>query len=130
MSLTHLIDTDIFIDLQRQYPPAVNWFNTLDSSVIGVPGLVALELIQDARNKSESIASEKFIEKFQIVLPNPEAFQWAIDHYADTVLANGTGVIDMVIAAIAINQDLILYTFNVKHYRGIPDLVTSQPYSK
>ncbi len=49
-----LLDSDVMIDLLRQYPSAVEWFNTLeDEEEIILPGYVVMELIQGCRNKIE-----------------------------------------------------------------------------
>lgn len=42
-----LVDTDILIDVQRGHPPALAWFRGL-TTLPGIPGFVAMELIQDA----------------------------------------------------------------------------------
>ena len=48
-----LLDTDVMIDLLRQYPPAVAWLDSLGSEEIILPGFVAMELIQGCRDKAE-----------------------------------------------------------------------------
>ena len=49
-----LLDTDVMIDLLREYPPAVEWFNALaEDEVIILPGYVVMELLQGCRNKRE-----------------------------------------------------------------------------
>ena len=47
-----VLDTDVLIDIQRSHPPAVAWFSTLNE-LPSVPGLVVMELIQDARNRQQ-----------------------------------------------------------------------------
>jgi predicted nucleic acid-binding protein len=44
-----LLDTDVLIDVQRGHPPALAWFAGL-TELPAVPGLVVMELVQDARN--------------------------------------------------------------------------------
>jgi predicted nucleic acid-binding protein len=58
-----LLDTDIMIDLLRQYPPAVAWLNSLGDEEIVLPGFVAMEL-QGCDNKAE----QNKVEKVLIVL--------------------------------------------------------------
>jgi len=41
-----LLDTDIVIDVLREYPPAVAWFQSVANEEIVLPGFVAMELIQ------------------------------------------------------------------------------------
>ena len=49
-----LLDSDVMIDLLRQYPPATQWFDALDEDEeVALPGYVVLELIQGCRNKRE-----------------------------------------------------------------------------
>jgi len=40
-----LLDTDVLIDIQRNYEAACTWFSSLNE-VPFIPGLVAMELIQ------------------------------------------------------------------------------------
>jgi len=39
-----LLDTDVMVDILRGYEPAKEWLASVEE--IGVPGLVAMELIQ------------------------------------------------------------------------------------
>jgi hypothetical protein len=49
-----LLDSDVMIDLLRQYPPATRWFDALDDEEeLLLPGYVVMELIQGCRNKVE-----------------------------------------------------------------------------
>jgi hypothetical protein len=48
-----LLDTDVTIDLLRDHPPAVAWISGLGSAPIGLPGLVAMELLQGCKNQGE-----------------------------------------------------------------------------
>ena len=41
-----LLDTDVMIDLVRQYPPALAWLTAKGDEEIVLPGFVVLELIQ------------------------------------------------------------------------------------
>jgi hypothetical protein len=43
------VDTDVLIDVQRNHPPALLWFQSL-VQVPSVPGFVVMELIQSALN--------------------------------------------------------------------------------
>ena len=63
-----LVDTDVLIDIQRGHPPALAWFGGL-TALPAVPGLVVMELIQDARNKKEVRAALKLTAPLQIVWP-------------------------------------------------------------
>jgi predicted nucleic acid-binding protein len=45
----YLVDTDVMIDIQRGYGPALAWFASLPE-LPSIPGFVVMELIQDAQN--------------------------------------------------------------------------------
>lgn len=48
----YLVDTDVMIDIQRGYAPALAWFVSVPS-LPSIPGFVVMELIQDAQNKQQ-----------------------------------------------------------------------------
>ncbi|MCY4604723.1 MAG: VapC toxin family PIN domain ribonuclease, partial [Gemmatimonadetes bacterium] len=45
-------------------------------------------------------------------------------------LSHNLGLLDALIAACAIGSSATLCTFNVKHYRIVPDLDVAQPYAR
>jgi predicted nucleic acid-binding protein len=45
-------------------------------------------------------------------------------------LSNSRGLLDALIASCAVGRGLTLCTFNVKHYRVVPNLLTAQPYAR
>ena len=49
-----LVDTDVMVDVMRRHAPAVAWLDSLDTETIGIPGLVAMELLQGCRNREEN----------------------------------------------------------------------------
>lgn len=46
-----LPDTDIMVDILRDYPPAVQWMQSLGDEAIALPGFVVMELIQGCQTK-------------------------------------------------------------------------------
>ena len=48
-----LLDTDVMIDILRDHSPAITWLQALGQTPIGLPGLVAMELIQGCRTRVE-----------------------------------------------------------------------------
>lgn len=58
-----IVDTDVLIDVQRGLTPAVDWFAKL-SELPRLPGLVAMELIQDARNAQEVKRAQSLFAHF------------------------------------------------------------------
>jgi len=62
-----LLDTDVMIDVLRKYPLAISWLNELESEMIGIPGLVAMELLQGCRNREEQKLVENTLNFFSFI---------------------------------------------------------------
>lgn len=124
-----LVDTDVLIDIQRRYQPAIAWFASLDD-IPGVPGFVAMELFQDAPDARRIREVELLLAPLDIFWPNASDCQRALSDFRTLHLSHGLGLLDALIGATAIGHGATLVTFNVRHFRPIPGLVTEQPYGK
>jgi predicted nucleic acid-binding protein len=124
-----LLDTDILIDFQRGFAPAVEWFRSL-SDTPSIPGLVAMELIQDARDSREVERSRKLAAPFDVVWPSEADCTLALEVFRTHHFSHNLGLIDSLIGATALGLDATLCTFNDKHYRVIPGLQLSRPCSR
>jgi predicted nucleic acid-binding protein len=126
-----LLDSDVMIDLLRQYPPATRWFDTLDDEEeLLLPGYVVMELIQGCRNKVEQERLRRELATYGIVWPTPADCDEALDIFTAYHLSHNAGLLDVLIGQTAVALGVPLYTFNQKHYRFIPRLQTIQPYEK
>jgi predicted nucleic acid-binding protein len=124
-----LVDTDVLIDIQRGHPPAVAWFAGL-ADLPAVPGIVVMELIQDARNSTEVRKALKFVAPLPIVWPTETDCTRALSDFSVYHLSHSLGLLDSLIAACAVGRSATLYTFNVKHYKAVPGLIVTQPYTR
>jgi len=124
------LDTDVMIDLLRQYPPAVAWLDSLGSREIVLPGFVAMELIQGCRDKAEQGEMDRELRAYGVAWPSPAACDDALFIFADYHLSHGLGILDALIGQMAVAMNVALYTFNKKHYSVIPNLKILQPYEK
>jgi predicted nucleic acid-binding protein len=124
-----LVDTDVLIDVQRKHRPALDWFASL-VELPAIPGFVAMELIQDARNKREVRQALKLIAPMEIVWPAENDCSRALSDFTAYHLSHSLGLLDALIAACAVGQQGTLFTFNVKHYRIVPGLKVIQPYAR
>jgi len=124
-----LVDTDVLIDVQRGHPPALAWFGGL-ADLPAVPGFVVMELVQDARNAREVRQALKLGAPLQVVWPTGTDCTRALSDFTAYHLSHGLGLLDALIAACAVGLSATLYTFNDKHYRVVPGLVTAQPYTR
>ncbi|HEY3331231.1 MAG TPA: PIN domain-containing protein [Capsulimonadaceae bacterium] len=130
MSFLGLLDTDVCIDVLRKHPPSIDWLTNVDVTTIGIPIFVVLELIQNSSNRREADACGLFYNQFEIVLPSTQGLIALPHQFVDLHLAQGTGLIDVLIAGTAISHQVPLYTFNIRHYKNIPDLHITQPYTR
>src|SRR5579872_2772345 len=114
-----LLDTDIMIDINREYEPTLNWFATL-AEPPALPGFVVLELINGCRDRKEMKKVERLVESFQVCWPTERDCNRAIKTFSQCYLAHGTGPTDILIGQTAVGLKATLYTFNLKHFNRIP----------
>lgn len=124
-----LLDTDVLIDIQRGYQPAVQWFSTLNE-LPGVPGFVVMELYQDAPDARRLREVDQLIAPLTVVWPSQRDCQRALTDFRALHLSHGIGLLDALIGATAIGLNAILVTFNLRHFSPLTVLTTEQPYSK
>jgi predicted nucleic acid-binding protein len=124
-----LLDTDVLIDVQRGHPPALAWFGSLVDLPV-VPGIVVMELVQDARNDREVRQALKLAAPFRVIWPTEADCNRALSNFTAYHLSHNLGLLDALISACAIGLSATLMTFNVKHYRVVPGLTIGQPYAR
>jgi predicted nucleic acid-binding protein len=124
-----LLDTDVLIDVQRNYPPAVKWFGEL-AELPHVPGFVVMELLQDANNAQQIHRALKLVEPLGVIWPSEADCELALALFRDLHLPRGLGLLDSLIAACALGRSATLCSFNVKHFRAVPELELQRPYVK
>jgi predicted nucleic acid-binding protein len=125
----YLLDTDVLIDIQRGHVPAIDWFASL-AAVPSVPGFVVMELVQDAQNSQRVRQALKLVAPLPVVWASEADCAAALSAFTAYHLSNRLGLLDALIGACAVGHNLTLCTFNVKHYRVVPNLVTAQPYAR
>jgi predicted nucleic acid-binding protein len=123
-------DTDVMIDILREYPPAMEWLRSLGDGEVRLSGYVCAELIQGCRNKGEQSKVRNLLAKYAVVWPDAETCDRALNVFTRFFLSDGLGIIDALIAQSAVDIGINLATFNTKHYRCVPGLQTYQPYRR
>jgi predicted nucleic acid-binding protein len=124
-----LVDTDVLIDVQRGHSPALAWFAGL-TELPGVPGFVVMELVQDARSAREVRKALKLVAPLQVIWPTEPDCARAMSDFTAYHRSHALGLLDALIAACAVGRSATLNTFNDKHYRVVPGLVTARPYTR
>ena len=125
-----LLDTDVMIDILREYPPALAWLRSLDDDIIALPGFVLMELIQGCKTKKEQQSLSTELDAYKILWPTHSDCNEAVKLFTRYRLSHNIGIIDVLIGQLSLSFDLPLHTFNKKHYEPIPHLTTVQPYTK
>ena len=123
------LDSDILVDMLRGFTPSLAWYAGLVAKP-GVPSVVAMELIQGTRNSAELRMVTKVLKPLRLVWPTEIDCAKALADFTKFHLSHALGLVDAFIAATVVGQGATLCTFNVKHYRMVPGLATSQPYDR
>jgi len=125
-----LVDTDVVVDCLRGTAPSREWLQRTSTEALGLPGVVAMELLIGCRNRAEIQHLQKFLDTFAIVWPDASEFARAYELLAEHRLASGLGIPDCLVAAMALVRKARIYTFNSKHFRVIPGVDAQEPYSR
>ena len=117
-----LFDTDILIWVQRGNTRAADLIDSADDRYISIQTF--MELLQSAQNKQQHRIIKKFITDYSFsVLPLTENIgHRALIYVEEYGLSHSMRAGDALIAATAIENNLMLCTSNEKHFRAIKDL--------
>jgi predicted nucleic acid-binding protein len=96
-----LLDSDIMVDVLRGHAPAVAWLTTIGTTRIGLPGLVAMELLAGCRNSTEQKTLEARLAAFTLFWPTATDCQRAFEDFADFRLSQNLGILDALIGQTA-----------------------------
>ena len=119
---TMIFDTDIFIWAQRGNQNAAKLMEKSEEKLLSVQ--TYMELLQCAKNKTQHKYIKDFLSSFgYIVLPLTENIGHRASIYVEEyTLSSGLRSADAIIAATAVENNLILASSNLKHFRVIKEL--------
>lgn len=117
-----IFDTDIFIWTQRGNEKAAKLFENEEEKYLSVQ--TYMELLQNAKDKTQHKYTKDFLTVFGfIVLPLTENIGHRASIYVEEyTLSSGLGSGDAIIAATAVENNMMLASSNVKHFRAIKEL--------
>ena len=117
-----IFDTDILIWLQRGNEKAARIIDNNEERAIAVQ--TYMELLQCAKNKSQHTIIRSFLKTYGFkILPFSENIgHRAAIYIEEYALSSGLRVGDAIIAATAVENNLMLSTGNTKHFKSINDL--------
>jgi predicted nucleic acid-binding protein len=125
-----VVDTDVLIDALRGDNRAGAWLATIEPQVLGIPVLVWMEILLGVRDKQEQQAVSQELARYVIVQLESGDSQNAQQWFEQFHLSHGIGIMDCLIAAIAVRVGKPFYTFNLKHFQVIPGLDARAPYER
>lgn len=124
------VDTDVLVDVFRGYAPALAWLGHQKDAVVGVPVIVRMEVLQGARNRRDESTIRRRLDEFTVLHLQTGDSELAERWFRQFHLSHGLGILDCLIAAIAVRQRVPFFTFNAKHFSVLPQLDAHAPYSR
>ena len=91
---------------------------------------MAAELIQGSPNRKEQQKVWDLLSRYALVWPRADTCNRALRVFSEFYLSHGLGLIDALLGQSAVDMDVPLYTFNVRHYGCIPGLRLVKPYER
>jgi predicted nucleic acid-binding protein len=125
-----LLDTDIIVDVMRGHVPAIQWLVSQSDRDIGIPGLVFMEVINGWRNRREIRFLRRHLSPYNLYWPTAADSDRVLATFTRFHWSHSLGILDALIAECAVGLGVPLCTFNVRHFRAVPGLVTEQPYQR
>lgn len=123
-----IIDTDILIDVSKGNDDSIRFLTDHQDADIRVSITTAIELVVGCRNKTELNHILKFLQNFTILPITVTSSQIAYQLIETFALSHGLLMADALIAGTVLEQETILYTKNIRHFRMIPALEVFRPY--
>jgi len=117
-----IFDTDIFIWVQRGNRKAARLIDKSENRYISIQ--TYMELLQGAKNKTHHKNVKDFISDFGFsVLPLSENIgHRALIYVEEYALSSNMRSGDAIIAATAVENNLLLVSSNAKHFKVVKDL--------
>jgi predicted nucleic acid-binding protein len=117
-----IFDTDIFIWVQRGNEKAAKLIENEEERCLSLQ--TYMELLQGSGNKSQHKYIKDFLSTFGFaVLPPTENIGHRASIYVEEyTLSSGLRAADALIAATAVEHNMMLATSNSKHFKAIKDL--------
>jgi predicted nucleic acid-binding protein len=125
-----LLDSDVMIDILREYLPALRWLHTVVNEEFGLPGIVVLQLMEGCKDKRAMQRLQKRIGPYRVYWPTARDCDRALAAFSRTRLSHRIDLTDVLIGECAVGLGVPLCTFNVRHFRAVAGLTTAQPYAR
>jgi hypothetical protein len=122
--IEYLVDTNVFITILKGNAALKSFIEGL---ACALDTTVYAELIQGAKNKAEVQKIERYLTRFELIHFDKAVSQKTINLIRTYSKSHELMFGDAIIAAICLENDLTLITYNVKDFRFINGLKITQP---
>jgi tRNA(fMet)-specific endonuclease VapC len=119
--MAYLVDTDVLIDVSRGNEAAIDFLDQLDDFWL-VSIITALELVVGARNKKEVSEIDQLVASYSAIPLTAEIGNSSYSLLRQFAKSHGLRVFDSLIAATALEDNLMLVSRNKKHFEMIDAL--------
>ena len=118
-----LCDTNIFISAFNGRVEAIDQLNRIGLGEIALSAITVMELFQGMGNKNELAQMKKRIKFYDVIQMDSAISAKAIELVETYRLSHGLQIPDAIIAATSIVYQIELFTFNIKDFNFIPEVV-------
>ncbi len=125
-----LLDADVLIDVLWGNTPPVQRLTTVSREEIGLSGLVVMELLEGCPDMHAVRQLQRLLAPYLVYWPTEQDCDRALAVFARAHLQYSLGLIDALIGECAVELNVPLVTFNVKHFQAITTLTVEQPYER
>jgi predicted nucleic acid-binding protein len=122
-----LCDTNILINAFNNRVDTVDQLNKIGLTEIMLSAITVMELFQGMRNKAELAQTKKRIAFYDVIHTDSAISQKAILFIERYRLSHGLQIPDAIIGATAVVYQIPLYTYNIRDFIFLPDIVLYQP---
>ncbi len=117
-----LLDTNILIEMYKGNEVIIHRIKVIGQNNIAISDVTSAELLFGARNKDELKILKKDIEKLTTVSISTNISKLAVNLVEKYSLSHKLSLPDALIAATAIQNDIHLFTLNIKDFKFIKGL--------
>jgi predicted nucleic acid-binding protein len=121
-----LCDTNILIQAFNGQKETIEHLNLIGYSNIVLSAITVMELLQGMGNKAELAQMKKKIKYFDVVQFDDQVSVKAIDLIEQFRLSDNLQIPDAIIGATAIVHQIPFFTYNLKDFRFMPNIILYQ----
>jgi len=76
--VTAIVETSVIVDLLRNHPPAITWYQAQTQPTLGITPIIWMEVLSGGLNKAERLRSARLLQQFSMLYLNEADLNWAM----------------------------------------------------